>query len=733
MKSYRTTLAPLVSIFIFAAASHAQSTFKYLEDEAESGGFDVTGEVKSLPADMILAQQENGDGYVLHATANRLEFGQLQKSKESLLGVEQSALKPGPVVVQRRGQRWRVISGGRVMLQVEDDKWHEGKIGQRGGWGELKVQPVEEIKFDDDFMRVAQEVAMATARTDPKSGVRVADVKVQETVWTVVAGTWSTTGLSENPNSQVAQSANPFGFQSSGTGVNLALAGRPFWSDYEAQVSVKPHGAQAIGLAVYAQDAKNYLLLHWKESGQLQLRGVINGETKVLDGVEFPYEQQQWYRLRVSITSGLLQAFIDDNEMLRARTGYFGRGEVGVYAECADKNDYAFFDDVSVRSSEDLQDDFRSVVPGRWETVAGRLNINNAARPMPGDGALAVAGQQGWHDYATSGLIQLPADTVAGLVLNHQSGHGAYLLRVGGSRANSPIAGKTQIYKIATAANGSKTAAVIAEVKTGSQFDDKQVEWRFSYDHGYLSASVVQDGVTRRLLDAFDESLPAGRAGFHVQRGAKGVPAVHSMAVEFPRERATWGKVPELYELDMQATTMGGWSTPEGLWSGSHPLADVKATTVVAPATVSNPSQPTAASALTTASAKLMWHKGAFWGDDSIRFKLPALTAGQQVTVVFGELGDSAKPSDKGSFAVTFQADKNVLTASIALAGLADGTVKLSQPPAATAASYRSESKFEGAVEKQVVTVERRGSYIILRLAAPDAQAKTLLATRISP
>src|SRR5690606_11373252 len=109
--------------------------------------------------------------------------------------------------------------------------------------------------FDDDFMRVAKDVAITAAViANPREGVKVTEAKIEEeTIWRVVEGAWATTGIAEQEQAQVAQSANPFAFASKNKGTNLALAGRPFWNDYAVEAAVKPHTAQAVGLVIYAQ------------------------------------------------------------------------------------------------------------------------------------------------------------------------------------------------------------------------------------------------------------------------------------------------------------------------------------------------------------------------------------------------------------------------------------------------------------------------------------------------
>ncbi|HEY0073996.1 MAG TPA: hypothetical protein VGB77_07840, partial [Abditibacteriaceae bacterium] len=588
--------------------------FTYLDDEGEAA-YDVTAKLNAFPAELSLNEQENGDGYRLVFNANTIEMILVQNKVPKTLRRYGKGLPVGSVVIQRRGPIWRVIGESRIIFEVDDTTFHDGKVGFKGVVAEARVQPTEDIAFDDDFMRVAADVAVAAAKEDPRKGVSVKSVENKETVWTNLIGTWKTTGLTENEAAQVAQSANPFVFQSNAKDKNLSIAGKIFWDDYQAEVRVKPEGASAIGLAVYVADAKNYLLLHWKESGPLQLQSVVNGKMQVLDELQMPFDQNQWYQLRVSSANGWVRAYLDDAEVLRSRTGWFGRGHVGLYAENPSIEKSAVFDDVSVRSIRDFADDFTAPVAGRWKTVSGNWDFSKGLSAQGAGGSFIVMGENDWNDYQTSAQITLPANAVAGLVQHYQSGKGAYILRIAGSKAAVPYAGRLQIVKTA----GGKTET-LGETSIGSRFDGKTFDCAFLSEKGYLKGEV--EGV--RLLDAFDDSLEGGRPGLFAQGDvkSKATPRFLMFGVEFPRSRPTWAKVPDIMATGVQPETMGGWSTPEGSWIPMTPLASPGGAKVTP---------------ISTGVSKTFWHKGAFWGDGSVKFKLPVLLESQKIDLIFGD------------------------------------------------------------------------------------------------
>jgi hypothetical protein len=691
----RTTgvLALLGLTLAIANLAHAQSGFQYLDDEAEAGGFDITAQLTKLPVEWNLAEQENGDSYRLRITSSSVELGTLHNQKLSPLAAAKATSAPGELVLQRRGVRWNVILDDRIVLQAEDDRWQEGKVGYRGGGiKDARLQPVEEIAFDDDFMRVAKEEAYKAAVAEPHSGPKINKTQVTETIWHTALGKWATTGINENEQAAVAQSANPFAFESRAKGENLAFGGRPFWSDYRIDVAIRPQQAAAVGLALYAKDAQNYLLFEWRNDGKMLLREVLAGQSKVLAAVDGePYDDKNWYRLSIAESGSTLRAFLDDNEIMRARTGAFGRGQAGLYskntADDSDKYHGAVFDDVHVRSINDFYDNFSTHVAGRWQPVVGAWKFVDAAIPADRSGDYAVMGEGSWHEYSASADISLPADGVAGLLVHHIAGEGAYVFRIAGSKAKLPYAGKAQIVKI-----GAGKSTVLAETSVGKKYDGTTARWSFGSERGYLKGTVESGGREMRILDAFDTSLSSGRAGLYAQRGAKDAPRLRNFAVEFPRERKTWAVVPDLYSTDREATTMGGWSTPEGLWLPGTPVSTAKA---------ADPGD------------KTFWHKGTFWGDGDVRVKLPDLQAGQNLTLYFS---GASREKSAAPLKLALQNAGGSLKAD-----LTRGSEKLGE----------GTQKIEGALKDKPLEVSRRGRFIIVRTGPQDEQS-TLMVAKVS-
>lgn len=683
-----------------AAASSATAKLTYLDDDAEAGGFDITATLKALPVTWSLCQDAEGQAYRLRLDGGSATLSLKTKSGEKELASTRLMMSPGALVVQRRGAMWRVLLNGKRLLEADDATLSAGKVGYVGSVGEARLQPVEEIAFDDDFMRVKEDVAYQAAKGDPHSGMRISDIKDNETIWKSVAGTWATTGLSENAEAQVAQSVNAFVFKTTSAGDNIALAGRPFWNDYSLEASVRPEGSSIIGLVFYAQDAKNYLALKWEarqgmdeNSGRILLQSVVDGKETTLAQSAGGFEDKQWYRMKVAVEGDLVRASVDDNEVVRARTTLFGRGQAGLWARNTDKA-ITIFDDVRVRSNHDIEDDFSRRIPGRWQ-AQGEWNWNGAAQAIGTSASRALIGESGWHDYSVAAPLALPADGNAGLLLN-ESADGAYLVRVGGSKSHAGFAGKAQILKL----SGGKVQ-VLASTPTGSTLDGKAVTLGASAGDGYISATL--DGT--RVADAFDESLKSGRAGLWSWR-ATSAPTFGAFAVRFPDVRPTWAKVPELYNDARQAETMGGWSTPEGFWLPTNPMAGSNAAVL----TTQVASKPADASKPPTT----MWHKGTFWGDGGMKFKVPELNASQSFVILLD--GPSSKAGNEMQLVFMVK----------------DGSLQCSLTQGAQATPVASGSvKIEGKASDYNVDIRQRGSFIIVRAAKGDAARTTLFAARV--
>ena len=154
----------------------------------------------------------------------------------------------------------------------------------------------------------------------------------------------------------------------SGEGLSLITTGERGWSDYAAEVSVKPLGSGGMGMAVAVLSRKDYVMFRWHgPSGRpaagatplppprndgpaapldkLELVRVVNGQETILAEKNGGYRPYEFYRLGMDWNGDQIQCLIDGNVVLSATVPGLKRGQVGL---CALQGDPVFFDDVHI-------------------------------------------------------------------------------------------------------------------------------------------------------------------------------------------------------------------------------------------------------------------------------------------------------------------------------------------------------------------------------------------------
>jgi len=148
----------------------------------------------------------------------------------------------------------------------------------------------------------------------------------------------------------------------SGDEYSFVVAGENGWSDYEAEVAVKPLGAGGFGLAVAAMSDKDCVLFRWRGSrprgdagtgktNVLQLVRVKDGVETILAEKPAHYRPYEFYRMGINWSGDTVSCLIDKNELLKATIPDIKRGKIGLYAL---KGDPVFFDDVHVAGDRSI-------------------------------------------------------------------------------------------------------------------------------------------------------------------------------------------------------------------------------------------------------------------------------------------------------------------------------------------------------------------------------------------
>jgi len=334
-------------------------------------------------------QQDERNFYALDLDASGAKFSICQNGKTRVLGTSPVSWDTqNHLILQRRPFEMQLLVNGRVALRAFDATWTRGKVGTSaaGAWKieEPKLQPLEPVRFDDDFTR------------EGSSG---------DSDWATPSGKWTLSAASGHVSARTADmSANPFAFAAEeSSNWAFASAGRKFWSDYDARVSVRPQGSGQIGFAAYVQDPKNYLAftLSARTDSSAGLRRLIcvrDGKETILAQASGGFVAREWMQIGLRASPGYIEAILDGAPVLRAKTQAFGQGGVALLSRGAP----SLWDDVSVRAYPFWRADFSS--SGAWSGSGWTLDASGARAEIPN--AQILTGRDDWNDYRV--LVSTP-------------------------------------------------------------------------------------------------------------------------------------------------------------------------------------------------------------------------------------------------------------------------------------------------------------------------------------
>ena len=329
----------------YIAPLHAAPQF--LDDEAEAST-NVAWEMPrpTAPQTLVFDYKDAKNFYALDLTPTNATFSRTVAGTKKVLNSALVAWSAkNQIVLQRRPWLMQLVVDDEIALRGFDASFNKGKIGTAPEtWGELRVQPLEPVRFDDDFTRAGG---------------------AGDDLWKTT-GKWALSASSEHiSDKNASMSSNPFAFQVVTPGAeSIATSGRWFWDSYDARVAVRPGGAGQIGVAAYVKDAKNYLAFQWSSDegdGARKLVRVTNGKTTVLAQGKGAFLPKQWYKMGLRTSPGYIEAILDGVPVLRASNEALGQGGVGLWAK---NMDAAEFDDVEVRSYDFLRTSFSD--NGAW-------------------------------------------------------------------------------------------------------------------------------------------------------------------------------------------------------------------------------------------------------------------------------------------------------------------------------------------------------------------------------
>ncbi|BCM93430.1 hypothetical protein IAD21_05321 [Abditibacteriota bacterium] len=406
-----------------------------LDDEAEPS-CDVNFSLATTPGaagtlHLEFDRQDDTNYYALDLAGGTAKFSLVQKGQPQLLsGAPIVIAKSNQVTLQRRPFGMSLLLNGETVLRAFDPTWTKGTIGTRttGTWKieSPRVQPVEPIRFDDDFTRAGDGGDLD---------------------WKPTAGKWTLSAASVRVSARNADmSANPFAFGvEPGDGWAMTSAGRKFWNDYDARVAVRGNRGGTLGIAADVQDPKNYLAFTIGANandkvGARRLVMVKGGKETVLAEADGGFAPRQWVQLGIRTSPGFVEGLLDGVPVLKAKTTAFGQGGVALLAKSAP----ALWDDVTVRSYDFLRASFAPA--GAWSGANWNFRDGEAFGAAPN--ATLTTGRTDWNNYHV--LVSTPWTTASSgsTLAGWRDSKNYSLIRWAGSSAPLPFKNKIEAVQV---------------------------------------------------------------------------------------------------------------------------------------------------------------------------------------------------------------------------------------------------------------------------------------------
>lgn len=445
------------------------------------------------------------------------------------------------LVLKRRQMRIIVICNNEVVARASDGEYTSGQIAiasiPDGAFqvGELRMQPVEDIYYGDDFTRSTQEAG----------------------TFEFFGGEWKLTGLGD-PTGNPDYKANAFALKASSKGAAFAVVGYWFWDNYLAKVAVKPVRANAVGLCAFYQDERNYILLRWTnilsaDGGRCELIEVVDGKAKVLASTHanplkpIGFVEGRWYSLSLCATDDFLTGSIDDVPLVTARSTNFGQGKVALYVEGCEE---AYFDDIEVSTWKHFYDDFVSRSLLDWDVWNGVWGLKGGVVSGQGKMSYLATGAKSWFNYEASVSVG-SINGAAGIAFLCQDKNKHYLMRC-------IPRGNEAIVTLSLVEDGN--LHVLSTGKVGPWDGSKWHMFKVvAKDYGILEAFV--DG--RLVAQAFNTSIKSGGVALYCDGSA-------SFGEVWVRFLETKYKEPPVARQFIKEEYMLSWATSRGMWSVSQ-------------------------------------------------------------------------------------------------------------------------------------------------------------------
>jgi hypothetical protein len=305
-----------------------------------------------------------GNGYRFDVDAGVWELVSVTGGRRTVLAKGKQQVLPAsePVEVRIKHHPWllSVALNGGVVAEVQDDSQGKGLVAvgasKSSPAGKPLVQPLNEVKFAENFMRTEEEIDLSSSKIWHIAGGKWQIHSVREDADTV-----DVDQLPESRRPQKDRSHNPFSVSAFAEQSGLLWGGRWFWDDYHASASVRNLGAEAVGLAFNVQDKDDYFLLRWENDSPvldgtpIELVRVKNGKHVRIHRAWVNGQMKEWFTLGVRTTGTRIQALLDEAVIMDVRHPESVGGGIGVYVEGGGAKKEAFFDDIGAKTIGEIE------------------------------------------------------------------------------------------------------------------------------------------------------------------------------------------------------------------------------------------------------------------------------------------------------------------------------------------------------------------------------------------
>lgn len=299
------------------------------------------------------------------------------------------------LIVHARGPHLVISAGDEVLAHFLREGFNEDRVGAHATGatiGDLMVQPLGDVLFDEDFF--------ATEQVPDR--------------WETLAGEWQI-GIYWDPLQEMDNRPIGASWYEPGEGACLTASGYEIFDSYRLSATTRiPHGRG--GLAFHVRGPSDYCAFEVGE-GQARLVEVRAGQRGVLAQAPVELRPEWSYRLRVDISTGHARCFVNDEPVVEADLSPALMGQIGLTAHDAIDSR---FDDVTARPYLATHIPTGATAEQMFAFRDGTWRIEDRSLVGHVSGA-AVAGLGGsYRDSEVNARVTATRDAVVGVVAGHR-------------------------------------------------------------------------------------------------------------------------------------------------------------------------------------------------------------------------------------------------------------------------------------------------------------------------